>query len=290
MTLRLLLLGAAALALHGCANAPRPNPHYVLGTAYQAGGAWHYPRETMDLDETGIAAIAKDSSTGLTTDGERFSQSAMAGAHPTLQLPAVARVTNLENGRQVVIRINDRGSGNPHRLMEVTRRTAQLLGFPPSGLARVRLELLPQQSEDAADALPGAPKLTVATAPRGAIQTVDLPPPGANTAAVAPVPAAAPVDAAKPAAPPMRLPETVTQTTPNAGRLMVRLDTFGEFQFAAVQQAKMAAYGAHIVYLDQGRTHQFRVDVGPLPSIAQADSVLDRALANGIPDARIVVE
>jgi rare lipoprotein A len=290
LTLRPLLLGAAALVLYGCANTPTPNPHYVLGHAYQADGVWHYPRETMDLDDTGIAAIAKNSPTGLTTDGESFSQSAMAGAHPTLQLPAIARVTNLENGRQVVIRINDRGSGNPHRLMEVTHRTAQLLGFPPSGLARVRLELLPQESEDAADALPGAPKLAVAAAPRGDIQATDLPPPGSSMQAASPVPIAAHLEAPKPAAPPMRLPETVTQTTPNPGRLVVRLDTFDEFQFAAVQQAKMAAYGAHIVYLVQGRTRQFRVDVGPLPSIPQADAVLDRALAHGIPDARIVVE
>jgi rare lipoprotein A len=290
LTLRTLFLGAVALALHGCAHPPTPNPHYVLGRAYQAGGVWHYPREASDLDETGIADIARDRPTGLTTDGELFDQSAMAGGHPTVQLPAVARLTNLENGRQVVIRINDRGAGNPHRLMDVTRRTAQLLGFPTSGLARVRLELLAQQSQDAEDALPGAPRLAIAAAPRGAIEVAELPPPGGSAAAAPQVPIAAPADAAKPAAPPMPLPETVTQTTPNPGHLIVRLDTFDEFQYAAVQQAKLAAAGAHIVYLTQGRTHQFRVDVGPLPSIAQADAVLDRALAYGIPDARIVVE
>jgi rare lipoprotein A len=290
LTLRTLFLGAAALALHGCAHPPTATPHYVLGRAYQAGGVWHYPREALDLDETGIADVAKDRPTGLTTDGEVFSQSALAAGHPTLQLPAIARLTNLENGRQVVIRINDRGAGNPHRLLDVTRRTAQLLGFPASGLARVRLELLPQQSEAAADALPGAPRLAIATAPLGAIEVAQLPPPGSGAAAAPPVPIVAPPDAAKPVPPPMRLPETVTQTAPDPGKLIVRLDTFDEFQYAAVQQAKLAASGAHIVYLTEGRTHQFRVDVGPLPSIAQADAVLDRALAYGIPDARIVVE
>ncbi len=289
MTLKTLYLAAAALVLHGCAR-PTPNPHYVLGGAYQAGGVWHYPQEAADLDETGIAAIARDSPTGLTSDGELFDQTALAGGHATLQLPAIARLTNLENGRQVVIRINDRGDGNPHRLLDVTRRTAQLLAFPANGLARVRLRLLPAESAAAADAMPGAPKLAVAAAPRSAIEVAELPPPGAAAPASAPARMVAPADSAMPAAPPMRLPEAVTQTQPNPGQLMVRLDTFDEFQYAAVQLAKMAAAGAHIVYLTEGRNHRYRVDVGPLPSIAQADSVLDRALGYGIPDARIVVE
>jgi rare lipoprotein A len=289
LTLKTLFLAAAALVLHGCAQ-PTPNPHYVLGGAYQAGGVWHYPQEAAYLDETGIAAIARDSPTGLTSDGEAFDQTALAGGHATLQLPAIARLTNLENGRQVVIRINDRGDGNPHRLLDVTRRTAQVLAFPADGLARVRLQLLPNQSAAAVDAVPGAPKLAVAAAPRGAIEVAELPPPGAAAPAAAPTRMVAPDDAAKPAAPPMRLPEVVTQTQPNPGQLVVRLDTFDEFQYAAVQQAKMAAAGAHIVYLTEGRNHRYRVDVGPLSSIAQADAVLNRALGYGIPDARIVVE
>ncbi|HVY18247.1 MAG TPA: RlpA-like double-psi beta-barrel domain-containing protein [Rhodopila sp.] len=286
---------AAALVLSGCTPAPTPHPHYVLGPAYQAGGVWHYPRDVDTLDETGIAAIARKPPSGLTSDGEVFDQGALAAGHPTIQLPAIARVTNLENGRQVVVRINDRGSGDPHRLIEVTRRAATLLDFPPDGLARVRVELLPRETEAAVDSVPGAPKLAVAAAPRSAIETTDLPAPGTPAAIAAPsastpVPLPGPDDTAKPAAEPLRLPERLTQVTPNPGRLVVRLDTFDEFQYAAAQQAKMAAAGAHIVYLTSGRGQQFRVDVGPLPSIARADAVLDQALALGIPDARIVVE
>ena len=88
----------------------------------------------------------------------------------------------------------------------------------------------------------------------------------------------------------MRLPETITQTAPQPGQLMVELDTFEEYQYAAVQRAKMGAAGARIVSIVDGRTHQYRVEVGPLPNVAQADAVLNQALASGIPDARIVVD
>lgn len=92
------------------------------------------------------------------------------------------------------------------------------------------------------------------------------------------------------AAPPMRLPETVTQTQPRPGQLVVQLDTFDEYQYAAVQRAKMGWTNARIVSVLEGRTHRFRVEVGPVPDVARADAILDRALEAGIPDAKIVVE
>jgi rare lipoprotein A len=88
----------------------------------------------------------------------------------------------------------------------------------------------------------------------------------------------------------MRLPEAVTQTAPRPGVLMVQLDTFDDYQYASVQRAKMGWSNTRIVSVFEGRTQRFRVEVGPLPDVAQADAVLDRALASGIPDARIVVD
>jgi cell division protein FtsN len=88
----------------------------------------------------------------------------------------------------------------------------------------------------------------------------------------------------------LRLPELVTRTETRTGRLMVQLDTFDEYHYAAVQQAKMAGTGAVIVSVKQGRAHRFRVEIGPLPDIARADAVLDKAFSSGIPDARIIVD
>jgi rare lipoprotein A len=286
----------AALAILATActppGMPKPDPHYVLGDAYKAGNVWVYPRESFDLDETGIASIAKHSPQGLTTDGELFDQTALAAAHSTIQLPAIARLTNLENGREVTVRLNDRGSGDPHRLVEVTRRTATLLGMPPSGIARVRLRVLPNESHAAAEAVPGAPSLALIAAPRGAVEVAELTPlPGVRQGRGRPLPAPAIAsDRAQTPAPPMRLPEAITQAPPHNGKLMVRLDTFDSYQYASVQRAKMDWAGAQILPVSKGRSRRFVVQVGPLPDVAAADAVLDRALTSGIPDARIVVD
>jgi peptidoglycan lytic transglycosylase len=294
--LRWVRIPAIALGLltFGCTRpALKPDPHYVLGKPYQTGNVWYYPREAYDLDETGIAAIIKGDAARRTADGEVFDQTALAAAHPTIQLPAIARLTNLENGREVTVRLNDRGSGDPRRLVEITRRTATLLGIPSDGVARVRLRVLPNESHAAADPLPGAPSLDLIAAPRGGVQVAELPPPpGVRQGSVRALPAApvaGPVEATA-AVPPLRLPEAVTQTVPRPGRLMVRLDTFDEYQYAAVERAKMSAAGAQIVSVVDHRTHHFRVEIGPLPDVAHADAVLEQALGSGIPDARIVVD
>jgi rare lipoprotein A len=278
----------------GCNRAtPTPDPHYVLGKPYQAGGVWHYPKEAFDLDETGLAVIAKDSPKPLTANGEIADQTALAAAHPTIQLPAIAQLTTLQNGREVTIRLNDRGSGDPHRLLEITKRTALLLAIPAAGVAQVRLQVLPNESHAAADALPGAPTLALTAAPRGRVEVAELtPPPGIRQGRAQPVliaPVARPPQAPS-VAPPLRLPEAVIQGIPRPGQLMVQLNTFDEYQFADVQRARMAAAGARIVATVDGRTRRYRVEVGPLPDVARADTVLERALASGIPDARIVVK
>ncbi len=174
--LRAVYATLAAFVAHGCTEAPKPDPHYVLGGPYKVGTVWFYPHESDNLDETGLAAIVKDGHARLTSDGEVFDQTALAAAHPTLQLPAIARLTNLENGLQVTVRLNDRGSGDPHRLVEITRRTATLLGVQGDAVARMRLQVLPAESQATADALPGAPKLAISAAPRQAVEVAALPP------------------------------------------------------------------------------------------------------------------
>ena len=295
MTTRLSPVRSVALALLtvSCVPALKPDPHYALGDPYKAGSHWYYPKESFDLEETGLASISRGDATRLTTDGEVFDQTALAAAHPTVQLPAIARLTNLENGREVTVRLNDRGSGDPRRLIEVTRRTALLLDIPPGAVAQVRLRVLPNESHAAADTLPGAPSLGLTAAPRGTFEVAELPPPPgvrqgngrALPAAAVAAPAVGPA-----AAPPLRLPETVGQTVPSPGRLMVQLDTFDQYQYAVAQRARMAAAGARIVHVRDGRTTRFRVEIGPLPDVAHADSVMETALASGIPDARIVVD
>ncbi len=279
--------------LQGCGPAAKPSPRYVLGDSYRASGVWHYPRESYDYDETGLAGRIPPGHAPLTSNGEAFDQGILTAAHPTLQLPAIARITNLDNGLSSLVRINDRGTGDPHRLVLVTNRTAELLRFPASGAVRVQLTVLATESRQAVETLPGAPRLAVSAAPRSAVAVAELPPPGA-----APNGGAGPVILSAPAAAPEtpvsttipRLPEAVTQTAPRPGRLMVRLGTFEGYQYASIQRAKVAFLQPSIVQLRQGRTRQYRVQLGPFQDVGQAEAMQDRAMAAGVPDARIVVE
>ena len=286
-----LLACAATAWLAGCQRTPTAgNPHYVLGPPYQSGGIWWYPQETYNLDETGLAEVYPGRRPSLTSDGEVFSQGAPAAAHATLQLPAIARLTDLETGRSVLVRVNDRGTPSPARLVQVTRRIADLLGMPRDGVAQVRLEVLGGPSQAAAQRVPGAPSLAIAAAPLGAVASADLPPPpgarleGGRTVAVA---TARPETADDPSD---SVPEIVTQGRPQPGRLWVRLDSFQSYQYAAVEQARLPGLSPQIEPVFEGRDESFRVMIGPLPSVAAADAAVEQAIRAGIPDARIVVE
>jgi rare lipoprotein A len=290
----LAVVGLPLWLLCACApSATHPDIHYVLGKPYQAAGIWHYPTETYDLVETGLASVLPDNRPARTTDGEIFDQGALAAAHPTVQLPAIARLTNLETGRSIVLRINDRGTGDPARLIEVTKRVATLLGMRPSGTTQVRLQLLVNESHAAADSLPGAPKLALAAAPVEPVVATDL-----STGSVAKPAATTPMSSSTvnsssgqaEAVNLTRLPETVTQGPPQPGRLWVRLDTFQEYRYAAIQRSKLIQLSPVIVSFRSGRLGEYRVQIGPLQSVEAAETVLGQALAAGVPDARIVVE
>jgi peptidoglycan lytic transglycosylase len=289
--MRAALVAALTLVAPSCHRPPPPtNPHYILGAPYQVGGVWYYPRERYELQETGLATVYPSGHAELTADGEAFDQTALAAAHQTLQLPAIARVTNLKNGRQVQVRINDRGPATPHRLIEVTRRTAVLLDFPADGVARVRVEVQPTESYAAVDGVQGAPRLELSTAPLGAVQQSELPPPGGVTPviAAASAPLQPPAEAAATTDP--RLPEAVTQESPEPGNLFVQLGTFQTFAYADIQRARVAALGARIVSTREGRVQTHRVIIGPFTSVQQADTVLDQVVLAGVTDSRIVVQ
>ena len=293
-------LVAILFALSGCEPpAPRGNPHYVLGQAWKAEGVWHYPAQSFDLTETGLAEVYGTDHAGLTTDGEVFDPSLLTAAHQTLQLPSVARLTNLQNGLQTLVRVNDRGPSNPGRILAVTPKVASLLEFPATDPARVRLEVLQVDSRAAAEAIQGgnAIRLDVATAPRARVEQEALaPPPGARGASRAGVASAETVSASGDAEPAsvalgvQRLPETVTRIAPAPGALWVRLGSFSRAEFARMQVARLRGLGAQIDTVRNGRTVDYRVSLGPYDRVSDADATLARVIAAGITDGRIVIE
>ncbi len=126
---------------------------YKIGKPYRVGGVWYYPQEDFRLVETGIASwYGPDFHGKRTANGEIYDQNELTAAHRTLQMPSLVRVTNLENGRSVVVRINDRGPFLHGRVIDVSKRSAELLGFVNRGTARVRVEVLEKESRQLAAA------------------------------------------------------------------------------------------------------------------------------------------
>ena len=289
----LLLLGVVACRAPG----PAPvavQPRYVVGPAYEAGGAWFYPREDFRYDATGLATVAA-ARQGVTANGEAADPAAMAAAHPTLQLPAIATVTNLENGRQVSVRVNDRGPANPARLIALSPRAAGLLGVGQPA-TRVRVQVEPEESQRLAQDLGGGPRLQLASAPRDVIGRETLaPPPGASGSSRAG--RAGDARAALPSVTPtvvrdvpLKLPETVVQGFAAPGQLWVRAGEFGRAEYAERQRAQLAALPVGVERAREGRSESYRVRAGPFTTVGEADSALDQARRAGVTDARITVE
>ena len=299
---RVPLFAALLAGIAACAPPPpsaRPDDvRFVVGEPYSMGGVWSYPREDYGLSESGLAVVLPDARRGRrTANGEVHDPAALMAAHRTLQLPAVVRVWNPDTGREVRVRVNDRGPAQPGRVLGLSRRAAELLEVDPSESARVRIAVDTEASRAVAAGLPGAegPRLAIAAFPVAAVEREHLaPPPGARAAtggsparlSLAP---AAPAGEAPvpPARPPARLPEEVAQRGAVPSRLLVDAGTFFRRDLA---ERRAAAVGGGVEAVGSGRQPQFRVRLGPFATAAEADRALDAALGRGIPDATIVLD
>ena len=124
---------------------------YKVGKPYQVEGKWYYPKVDLAYDERGVASWYGPNFHGKkTANGEIFDMTLISAAHKTLPMPSVVRVTNLENGRSLIIRINDRGPFVRGRIIDLSRRAAELLGFSNKGTAMVQVRLLQDESRRAA--------------------------------------------------------------------------------------------------------------------------------------------
>ena len=318
------LLGLALLALAGCAEqqAARPPaqqtvPGYKVGKPYAIDGVWYYPAVDYNYAETGIASWYGSDFHGLATaNGETYDMNALTAAHRTLPMPSMVRVTNLENGRQIALRVNDRGPFVNNRILDVSRRAAQLLGFETQGTARVRVEIMELESRQLAmlagatvpaaqqtaaggesDA-PASPHVTAA--PAGTVTEETLAPASGTTAA----PAEQPVS--QPAPQPAVAVTSVTVAVPAAGpqpdgkvtlvavhrtAMFIQAGAFTNLTNATRLKTTLMSFGqAQVVPAYVGTQKFFRVRLGPIASLAEADVTLAKVVASGHPEARLIVD
>lgn len=123
-------------------------PIYKVGNPYKINGKWYYPAVDYQYDEVGIASWYGPGFHGKSTaNGEVFDQNKISAAHRTLPMPSVVKVTNLENGLVLEkVRINDRGPFARNRIIDLSKKAAEELGFIKNGVAKVRVEILEDES------------------------------------------------------------------------------------------------------------------------------------------------
>ena len=123
---------------------------YKIGTPYKINGKWYYPAVDYDYEEIGIASWYGPGFHGKkTANGEIFDQNKVSAAHRTLPMPSIVRVTNLNNGKVLQkVRINDRGPFAGNRIIDLSKKAAQELGFVNTGIAKVKVEILENESRE----------------------------------------------------------------------------------------------------------------------------------------------
>jgi rare lipoprotein A len=303
------LLGAcseAQLALHATKSVEQAfddssttHGAYKVGNPYAVEGVWYTPREDFAYDETGIASwYGPGFHAKRTANGDVFDQNALTAAHPTLQMPAKVQVTNLENGRSIALVVNDRGPYKRGRILDVSRRAAQLLGFDANGTARVRVKVLTDESLQMA-ALAGrkgaSTTMVAKNSPRVVPPVPAVPREAVAVASLDPVPIpAAPPSSVPPAAPPLSptpaaAPVTLAPVGPTS--LFVQAGAFTQRANAERLRVRLTPIGpTQISEFQQGNQHFYRVRVGPLRSVDEADAALGRVVGQGQSDARVVVD
>ncbi len=312
---------------HHGAGYHRGQPSYKVGSAYQINGKWYRPRVDYGYDETGLASWYGEAFDGkATANGEIFNLNELSAAHKTLPLPSVVEVSNLRNGRTLRLRVNDRGPYVDSRIIDLSRRAAQLLGFEMAGTTPVRVRILKDESIEVAEAaMRGqAGRVQLAAVPRSspvmaapiaaAPPPVIAGPPRRESPPPEPVPvmmAAASPPPPEPAAAPRRQwpsliaqahadtlhPAVATGPMPGAipvstsGRIFVQAGAFAMPENAQRVRARIAALGnVQVVPAEVNGAALYRVRLGPVTNGAEADRLLSKVVGSGYPTARIVSE
>ncbi|MBF0356601.1 MAG: septal ring lytic transglycosylase RlpA family protein [Alphaproteobacteria bacterium] len=299
----LLALGAcseARLAIHATKTMTDPQALpgvYKVGNPYQINGIWYYPAEDYAYDETGIASwYGPGFHAKSTANGETFDQNDVTAAHRTLPLPSLVRVTNLDNGRVLTVRINDRGPYAQGRILDLSRRSGQLLGMETKGTAHVRVQILAEESRQLAAAYAsqsankGGEGTKVAAAPRESVTAQNLDSTPAPASKVLPTPPSRPKQVTSEDLADLKS-QPVQQTSPRATSMFIQAGSFARYDNALRLSTRLSSLGqSSITQVNIGSQPMFRVRIGPIANLDEADRVLDQAVRSGAPDAKLIVD
>jgi rare lipoprotein A len=252
-----VIFGLLLLALAGCSSSPSSPPGvYKVGNPYQIQGRWYYPEYDPGYDRVGIASWYGEPFHGRqTANGEIFDRDVITAAHPTLPLPSLVRVVNLQNRRELVVRVNDRGPFVDDRLIDLSQEAARQLGFEGQGLAPVRVQFV---SLADAQGVPPQPTIRHVRAPM-------------------------PAPAAEPAT------QLVAGAAAQCHGPFIQVGAFAEPARAHRTIAALYALQSMPVSLARLAQDQLaRVRLGPLPDPTTAHATLERLKRSGFSEAFII--
>lgn len=292
--LGLLLVTACATKERATTGGEAAAPYYKVGGPYQIKGETYYPHEDYSYDETGIASwYGQDFHGGRTANGDIFNKDELTAAHKTLPLPTLARVTNLDNGKSIVVRINDRGPFSGARLIDVSERAAQLLGFHNQGTAKVRVQVLADESKAIADAMrhygaqtPPVVLASAAEAPPETVQTASLQPVESQT--LVPVQTTPAIHQQLMQTMPVAEVEQVPVV--GAHQIYVQAGAFTVLENATRLEQSLSRFGKVLVSdIRINGTLFHRVRLGPIKDVTGADRILAE-IHHTVPAARTIVD
>ncbi|GAA0569543.1 septal ring lytic transglycosylase RlpA family protein [Caenispirillum bisanense] len=298
------VLVVASLALSACAEtqlavhtAKRmtgpvdlpPRGIYKIGKPYQIDGTWYYPKEDFRYTEEGVASwYGADFHGKPTANGEVYDMNDLTAAHRTLPMPAVVRVTNQDNGRSLILRVNDRGPFAKNRIIDISRRGAQLLGFEAKGTTRVRVEILPDESMALREAMIAAGRAEggVAVASATGAEPAARPAPAPAPVVAAPTPPPPVVQAPAPA--PVRQAQTAAAM---AGGSYIQAGAFSTMENARHLEFQLQDFGPTVIVpVQTASSTLYRVRIGPLADAGEAQRLLAQVRGAGYGDAVVVTD
>jgi rare lipoprotein A len=297
-----ILLAAAGLALSGCSSkserkaaldpfAGKGSPYYKgsgpipmgggryqVGKPYQVAGRWFTPKEQPGYDKKGTASWYGEAfHRRQTSNGEWFDMNKLTAAHATLPLPSYVKVTNLETGREVIVRVNDRGPFVGTRVIDLSKRAADVLGYKRNGKAQVRVQFIgPAPLNDRGSHLVAMNReLERGTPLRRMIAAAKPAAPSPNVQTVA---------FAKPK--PVRPPPA----SGIAEAYYVQVGSFADPRNAETARAGLAsAWPVQVIELTGSAGTIYRVRLGPIDDQSDAGTALEQAIVLGHPDAHVVI-
>jgi len=284
---------------------PKGGGVYQIGKPYQVAGVWYTPREEPGYDRVGSASWYGELFQGRRmANGEIYDMDRLSAAHPTLPLPVYARVTNLNNGRTIVVRLNDRGPYANDRIIDLSRRSAELLGFRNHGTATVRVKYLgraPLNGDDSYERKYLASQSWVHFAAKGKsteLTASSLPEKGALPAenpenlalpwrAVAPQGAMGPADPAPP-----QTTGSIARSAKKAALATGLLIQAGSFKSKGnadrARNVLSAIAPVDVTQIAVGGEIYFRVRVGPFAAASEAEAALVKVTAAGYQGAKML--